>query len=423
MSGPKVVRVITREEHIATCEGLLARLASALNNWERTAHRAGLTEADIQTMRSRYDALRNALAADRFDEIRRAAPAETEFIQQEQERLHAAAVTRETRKRQIRKRTAEIEAQLRDKTRTSAKPGISAEQLALAEKLKEAEQPQSFEQWLLDNDALFDTETTRIERQLAELSFLLDAHAVTELEMRLAKLEQETSEQQRKLLLDSLTVELATRVKAARERNAAIARLEALAAELQSLGTAGASQRAASVLSELSELSALTGDLASLTALEQNTAKALAAERESVIARARRAAVLQGLASLGYQINEGMETAWVDSGRVVVKRPSQAGYGVELGGKTETGRLQVRVVALRSSGDAADTSRDQDAERMWCSDFSKLQSHIASEGGGLVIERALGVGATPLKVVEDADTLAASMEHAAPARERTLKHP
>ncbi len=420
MSGPKVVRVITRDEHIATCEGLLARLASALNNWERTAQRAGLTEADIQTMRSRCDALRSALAADRFDEIRRVAPAETEIIQQEQERLHAAAVTRETRKRQIRKRTAEIEAQLRDKTRTSAKPGISAEQLALAEKLKEAEQPQSFEQWLLDNDALFDTETTRIERQLAELSFLLDAHAVTELEMRLAKLEQETSEQQRKLLLDSLTVVLASRVMAARERNAAIARLEALAAELQSLGTAGASQRAASVLSELS---ALTGDLASLTALEQNTAKALAAERESVIARARRAAVLQGLASLGYQINEGMETAWVDSGRVVVKRPSQAGYGVELGGKTETGRLQVRVVALRSSGDAADTSRDQDAERMWCSDFSTLQSHIASEGGGLVIERALGVGATPLKVVEDADILAASMEHAAPARERTLKQP
>ena len=39
MSGPKVVRIVTREEAIATCERDLQRLDKALARWENQASR------------------------------------------------------------------------------------------------------------------------------------------------------------------------------------------------------------------------------------------------------------------------------------------------------------------------------------------------------------------------------------------------
>ncbi|BBI42545.1 hypothetical protein ALP64_204920 [Pseudomonas syringae pv. actinidiae] len=41
MSGPKVVRIVTREEIIAICEGHLQRLERAVNRWQTQATRLG----------------------------------------------------------------------------------------------------------------------------------------------------------------------------------------------------------------------------------------------------------------------------------------------------------------------------------------------------------------------------------------------
>lgn len=47
MSGPKVVRIVTREEAIATCERDLQRLDKALARWENQASRlAQLSDAE-----------------------------------------------------------------------------------------------------------------------------------------------------------------------------------------------------------------------------------------------------------------------------------------------------------------------------------------------------------------------------------------
>lgn len=39
MSGPKVVRIVTREEHEAICRGMLARIDAALEQWAETGRR------------------------------------------------------------------------------------------------------------------------------------------------------------------------------------------------------------------------------------------------------------------------------------------------------------------------------------------------------------------------------------------------
>lgn len=94
--------------------------------------------------------------------------------------------------------------------------------------------------------------------------------------------------------------------------------------------------------------------------------------------------------------------SWTSRRKVVVKRPSQPGYGVEIGGKIEAGRVQMRTVAIRNANAPADFTRYRDAETIFCGDVTDLQAQFAEAGGEIVTERTLPVGATPPRVVPDA---------------------
>jgi len=123
--------------------------------------------------------------------------------------------------------------------------------------------------------------------------------------------------------------------------------------------------------------------------------------RAQQAAQARRAAILTGLATLGYEVHEGMNTALAAQGRVVLKNPALAGFGVEIAGAADAARLQVRAVAFDP---ARDSRRDRDAETLWCSDFHQLEEMLAQQGSGVVVEKSLAIGAAPLKVVEKTET-------------------
>lgn len=59
------------------------------------------------------------------------------------------------------------------------------------------------------------------------------------------------------------------------------------------------------------------------------------------------------------------------------------------------------MLGSRLAFDAArDSSQDLAEERRWCGDFGKLQAALQEGGCEVVVERALGVGAAPLRVVE-----------------------
>ncbi len=125
------------------------------------------------------------------------------------------------------------------------------------------------------------------------------------------------------------------------------------------------------------------------------------AEVRSMAAEERRRAVLEGLASLGYEVSEGMMTAWVSGGRVVLRKPANPGYGVELSGGPQTDVMQVRAVGLGNPADPRDAGRDKDMETIWCGEFERLRSLVAQAGGNVSIESARPVGQYPLKVVAD----------------------
>jgi hypothetical protein len=170
-------------------------------------------------------------------------------------------------------------------------------------------------------------------------------------------------------------------------------------------------------------LTAIDSTSDELRNLEIRAVATLASLRSVAAAQARRQAVLKGLASLGYQVNEGMETAWVKEGRLVLKKTSQPGYGVELGGKGESDRLQIRTVAFRNQTTAGDLPRDRDAETIWCTELTRLEEQFAASGGGIIIERAVPAGVTPLKLVEESPIVSTDTETEAPraAHRRTIK--
>lgn len=419
MSGPKVVRVITREERIAICEALLARLESALADWEINARGCALDDAELVKMRARQAELRSALESDRFDEVERHTESEIRYVMSESERLMGERIRRKAMVRRMRKRAQELDpelARMLERERRLGEVEMSEEQIEIARALREAGAEKTYSEWLAENPSESDRETASLETKLAELVVLLGDERVRHFEAMLEKAAATIDQSNRQMRLDTLSIELGSAVENERRGTALHARIRALIAELRALKSSGALRRAESVIASVETAGT------DLDALEAATRTALEAERQGLAAAARRKAVLQGLASLGYAVDERLETAWVRDERVVVRRPSQPGYGVEFTGKVESGRIQARVVAVGSSSYTADAARDRDAETLWCSDFSRLRDSVTATGGELIIEKALGIGAVPVKVVSAPEADYEYVETSRP-KERTLPKP
>jgi hypothetical protein len=150
-------------------------------------------------------------------------------------------------------------------------------------------------------------------------------------------------------------------------------------------------------------------DVNGLAARTTAAKSALEAHRAAKAALARRAAVLKELSGLGYELAEGMGTTSVHDGRLVLRNATRPDYGVEVSAAGSGERLQMRAVAFDTPLGSPDPARDRDAETIWCGDVSMLQERFVKIGGALAIEKALAVGATPLKrIMLDTNTRAAT---------------
>mgnify|MGYP006164191275 CR=1 FL=1 len=100
MSGPKVVRVVTREELVALGDSLLARLDQALNVWRRQCEQLGrMTEQDLNKAMSRRDALEALFRADKFQAFTKGANDEIGFLQSDIETRRQAAIEAKAKER------------------------------------------------------------------------------------------------------------------------------------------------------------------------------------------------------------------------------------------------------------------------------------------------------------------------------------
>lgn len=432
MSGPKAFRIVTRAEIVAICQRSLARLDAAIEDWISRGQRNGtIDKADIDKVIARRDALRGLLSTDKFVELQKQLPAEISYLQADAERRAEKAAEVEAQSKRAARRmrgTAqallasldssgiELPREIREELTSSGTPserlegainkaflmlhsapatkGVSDLQRDIAARLGAGERRMSLEEWTSQQPGTAeDKALLRVDEYLGELKGLgVDPGPFS---VRISSLELE-SPARRSLLADSLLLDLATAVKDGREHARLQSDLRARYAELSEMH----SPEAESLRSEIGEIlsAAAQGNAAELIKradfLIEEEVRAMAAEE-------RRRAVLEGLAGLGYEVSEGMATAWVTGGRVVLRKAANPGYGVELSGGSQSDLLQVRAVAFGNSAETRDTSRDRDIETIWCGEFERLQSLIAKDGGHLAVEHARPIGQFPLKVVED----------------------
>jgi hypothetical protein len=275
-------------------------------------------------------------------------------------------------------------------------------QMELARRLSEPGGVVDFAQWRRSTaDDVVDGRVSSLARHLELLrQHAREAREVEAFEERLTSILAQESPQRRSMLLDGLQVQVADVVKQAK----AWAALTVEATELLTSIAEIDRSDLAPVRAEL-DAAVASGDSQRLASQIEACRRMVEAETRANAARARRNAVLQGLASLGYTVHEGMETAWMEKGRLVMHKTGGDAYGVELVSAGDADRMQVRAVAFASGRGA---SRDAEAEQSWCQDFTRLKQGLAERGTDVLVDKALGVGVAPLKVVDAVERSGAS---------------
>lgn len=430
MSGPKVVRVVSREELVSQCNLLLARLDQSVVLWKEACESIGqLGQSDLEKVVARRNELESLFRSDLFQEFTRDANNEVAFLEADigkRRTLFFEAKAREAARRESGLQTARTLLSVLKASATPVNGGLlnslelavsgslsrdevdkllaqgfklltpaqertlSQSQQALARRLVSGAGPESLEQWKAPSTQA-DPRSEAVVRGIAELSLHVQKNRVAKFEERFAALRAILDDGLRNLRLDSLSIEVnQARLEAIRV-SGMVKGIRLLDAELAAFG--GAPDELRHKLQE-----ALDNKRPEEMAAMLKTARVrLTDMQRQKAASARRQAVLHGLAKLGYSVIEGMSTALSNAERVVVQKPDFPGYGVELFGGDDSARLQVRTVALAA---VRDKTRDLDAETRWCSDFTRLRTDLGTNGTQLVIERALDVGVVPLKIVE-----------------------
>ncbi|NTI91988.1 hypothetical protein G6L87_33545 [Agrobacterium rhizogenes] len=120
MSGPKVVKIVTRAELIDICRGHIAALQAAAGQWERVGKRNDtITTSDISAVQARITAMEQLLAADKFADLQKRVPSEIAFLAADvEDRLQRAAeakASERTREKRLRSAAATVSRMLAEK--------------------------------------------------------------------------------------------------------------------------------------------------------------------------------------------------------------------------------------------------------------------------------------------------------------------
>ncbi|MEQ1611438.1 MAG: hypothetical protein ABL904_01690 [Hyphomicrobiaceae bacterium] len=435
MSGPKVVRIVTREEIIATCKDILAQLEVEIRRWEKIGTRNELlNDEEIGATRKRHAALTALLAADRFMDLQKQVPDMIAYLQADTVRRLSEAATNAASVRLQGRRLATMARQTLDRSdivlppdlrrdleavvagngsekaqaervlsnvmllslRQTSPRALTLEQEAHAKRLSGDDKGLDFQQWLAANSPEPESITVKVEGAIEELRLAGSESLSTRFGERHRSIQDESSKFRRQMLADTLMLEVGKALTDIRLRAEQLSTLEQRAAPLHTLQSAEAKELSGKVAVAVAEQ-----DVASVGRLLTKVAECLAKERKALAAKAQRSAVLSALKDLGYEVREGMETAAPKDGHVVLRRAANPDMGVEITGIHSAERVQIRPVRFGQADTDCDKSKDRAIEAMWCSDFDRLKGKIGAGQGTLKIEQAHEVGAVPVLFVSD----------------------
>lgn len=440
MSGPKVMRVVTKQEVMSICRGRIDALQDAIEQWRKYAARHDvLTTEEEKTVEERVLAIIKMFEREKFIDVQNQCSVEIASLQSEMKRIRDEAIAKAEQERAMRRRlqysaetlistfksvqrqipkallditslslsatTTEFAAMnatlsriLTEYTMSSTdQKSMTPLQKELSKKLAEGEKFQTLVDWKVNHDDAKSLEKDhRLDRLIAELEATEDKLSVNPFLNRIASISQESSTNRRSLLTDSLILDLVAYSNERKAKDKAIASMREIRSELHRFKS-----KQAKYLETLLTKAIDAEDSSSSKLLYDKGIALIKEETKAMAGNSRRIAILKGLNELGYEIRENMATAWAENGRIFVKKPNEKGYGVELGAVEDAERVQVQLVSFEPTYNATKASQDRDRETIWCSEFSRLQYLLEKSGASLYIEKALPVGAKPLKQVQE----------------------
>lgn len=291
MSGPKVVRVVTREELEAICNRLVSQVRAAAADLVRTLKRTNLYSDDLAAgIEARISTLSNRIAKGDFGTVQREAPAVAAFFRQETARYLQIAIEAAEKDRLERQRLTDAARSVRDvleqqgkpvpaelntviqhvrnaksgdltqmrqvvdnamRTLSTSPPTRSVASASLAASLSRGLASQGLADWLKGStqNAL----PNQLSKGLAELEVLGGEAVVDLLRTRIAAIEDEPSSDRRRLLSDSLLIDVAGQLKTLRMAREKRAELSLLLSELEALPTMDTSNLRAQANSMLAD--------------------------------------------------------------------------------------------------------------------------------------------------------------------------
>lgn len=434
MSGPKVVNIeAIRRRQRRECNALLGELRAAVEEWQplkNSLGEAGDSRKGSADVLKGLDGLRKA---GDFTGLKVETTAQRDFYRKEVEALRQQnierLVTNHRREHALRQAAGQVMKELQEVPPSPEREAIvgrlrgagdaKAMQGAVAEALRlvgETRDAQAAHDRLeeircLANEyvdpreassrrrklpqAARDANDLRLERcwtLLAELE-TTEAKAVDAWKQKAREAEAMAGDE-RALRIDSLVLEMTSHLRQQRARQEAMSAVQSVVEDLVSVPE---SKERAAWLLRLEAAMGPTVEAAQALKLAGSARQWLEQEMCREDAREQRAAVLRALAALGYEVREGMATAWTDEGRVVIHKPDEGVYGLELSAPQTGPAFQVRVVAAGVEGRSQ--QRDKEVEETWCGEFKRLQSMLTGDGYQARLMKAEAAGVVPVKTL------------------------
>lgn len=431
MSGPKIIDVAATRHHehlriITQCR----RLDVLMKTYSNLCSELGITSSvDESIVKKIRHAASQSESINELIALREQTNGQVEFIRSEMNRVREIASRQKAAEHQISESieqllsstaNAETKALLLQATSSNSNAKkMELFDLALEkEESKETTKVDSelIRQWLCEigetkpqklpkkSEARWKLEVAQMR---AESSML--GHDVTEeVEVAILKIASETDKSRRAAAIDDLRITLSEALSNARtiqNRHNQIAEWESMLkehADFLDFETWKAR------LSEDKSITSNEVDHAIETAIEE--ASAIEARRE----------ILNTLIEMGYEVRTGMETAFVENGRLILKKPSAREFGVEFSTlpNGSPSLLKTRVVRLKGTQATTegDRLRDKEQEDAWCNDRKVMEAMLAERGINSEIKAARKAGESPVEVVFSEDVVSDTLRREAPSQ-------
>jgi TPP-dependent pyruvate/acetoin dehydrogenase alpha subunit len=116
----------------------------------------------------------------------------------------------------------------------------------------------------------------------------------------------------------------------------------------------------------------------------------------------KRRAVIGSLSAIGYDVIEGtMETAMVQGGKILLHKPGESEYAVEVAVDRDLSLVQTALVRFAASNEASAQQklRDEEREVSWCGDHARLREELKQRGLASNFKLRIPAGQEPVRVI------------------------